>query len=85
MTFDLVYMSIMNPVTPLVMSSLFQLKETSEGLEEKLYSMRSELGFIEQIQDTMRKTRVQMKAEVPVLLSYVSLLFDSLSVSLLSV
>lgn len=85
MTFDLVYMSIMNPVTPLVMSSLFQLKETSEGLEEKLYSMRSELDFIEQIQDTMRKTRVQMKAEVPVLLSYVSLLFDSLSVSLLSV
>ncbi|XP_077942648.1 coiled-coil domain-containing protein 180 isoform X1 [Gasterosteus aculeatus] len=43
--------------------NLKQLKETSEGLEEKLYSMRSELDFIEQIQDTMRKTRVQMKAE----------------------
>ncbi|KAL6115039.1 ccdc180 [Pungitius sinensis] len=43
--------------------SLKQLKETSAGLEEKLCSMRSELDFMEKIQDTMRKTRVQMKAE----------------------
>ncbi|KAM8885620.1 coiled-coil domain-containing protein 180 isoform 2-T4 [Spinachia spinachia] len=55
--------SILSELEEVESDSLKQLKKTSKALEEKLCSMRSEMDFIEQIQHTMRKTRVQIKAE----------------------
>ncbi|KAK5933197.1 hypothetical protein CgunFtcFv8_004843 [Champsocephalus gunnari] len=44
--------------------SLQQLKEASGSLEEKLCLLKSEVGFMEKIQDIIGSTQVHIKAEV---------------------